>query len=450
MDKKDNNIDRKEFLQRIGGLGLAAGLAATPASAPFAFTEGSPNEKVVVGVIGCHSRGLAHARAYAKLPHSEVGYICDVDSRWRAKGIKTVKEAGQKKSPKSVNDFRRILEDSSVDAVSIATPDHWHAPAAILALKAGKHVYVEKPSAHNPHEGKLLVEAAKKYGKQVQMGNQRRSWPNVIEGMNKIKEGAIGETYFARAWYGRARGPIGHGKEVPPPSTLDYELWQGPAPRTPYRDNITPYNWHWFWEWGTGEIGNNGTHFIDLARWGLDVDLPLRVSSNGGKYVYDGDWETPDLQTTSYDFEGDKTISWESRSRNAHDINGQSAAAEIFGTKGSLLIHSLNGYTLFDNDGNKIETVTSKESRLTTQGAGFGLDAGHFNNFLNAIRKGSPLKSPISDAQKSVLLIQLGNIAYRTKRELHCDTETGKIKENKEAMKYWQREYAPGWWVPTL
>lgn len=448
MDKKDNTIDRKDFLKQITTLGAGLGLAST--RAPFTFASGSPNEKVVVGIIGCHNRGLAHARAYAKLPHSDVGYICDVDSRWVAKGIKTTMDAGQKKKPKGVTDLRRVLDDSSVDAVSIATPDHWHAPAAILALKAGKHVYVEKPCAHNPQEGKLLVEAAKKYRKQVQMGDQRRSWPNVIEGVNKVKGGAIGETYFARAWYARNRGPIGTGKEVAPPSTLDYKLWQGPAPRTPYRDNTIPYNWHWFWTWGTGEIGNNGTHFIDLARWGLEVDFPERVSSNGGKYVYDGDWETPDLQTASYDFDGEKTISWESRSRNGQGINGQGVGTEFFGTKGSLVITG-NGYSIFDNDGKKIKKVTPKKSHeLTTKGAGFGLDAGHFHNFLEAIRKGSPLHSPIDDANKSVLLIQLGNIAYRTHRELHCDTTTGEIIEDADAMEFWRREYAPGWWVPKL
>ncbi len=448
MSKTDNKTSRKDFLKQITTLG-AAGLIST--QAPFAFSGKSPNEKVVVGVLGTHSRGIHHVRSYVELPHSEVAYIADVDDRWRAKGIKAAQDAGQQKKPKGVDDFRRILDDKSVDAVSIATPDHWHAPAAILALKAGKHVYVEKPCAHNPREGKLLVEAAQKYGKKVQMGDQRRSWPNVIKGIQKIKSGAIGRTYFARTWYRRDRPLISKGKEVPVPSYLDYELWQGPAPRTPYRNNIAPYNWHWFWNWGTGEIGNNGTHFIDLARWGLGVDYPIRVSSNGGQYASHVNWETPDIQTASFDFNEDKTVSWESRSSSGRDLDGSGVGTEIFGTEGSIFFNGHNEYTRYDNKGNKKEEAKSKiNNRITLGGVSNKLDAVHFKNFLDAIRKGEKLHSPIDDANKSVLLINLGNIAFRAGRELHCDPMTGEIVGDSKATEYWGREYAPGWWVPKL
>lgn len=446
----DSKIERKEFLKRISTLGLGMGIVG--ANAPVVFAEGSPNEKIVVGIMGTNSRGAALAEGFAKLQSVEVAYICDVDDQAIAKGIKAVENGGQKRKPKGVKDFRRILDDKALDALVIGAPDHWHAPAAILALKAGKHVYVEKPCSHNPHEGELLVEAAEKYGKVVQMGNQRRSWPNVIKGIKEVREGAIGKVYFARAWYANTRGSIGRGKIAPVPSGLDYELWQGPAPRREYKDNLIHYNWHWLWNWGTGEILNNGTHFIDLCRWGLEVDYPEQVSSNGGRYAYQDDQETPDTQLTTYDFSGGKSISWEGRSCNGQPIEDNSVGASFHGTEGSLVIHSGNGYTTFDNKGNEIKKVTAKSNdALNTRGPGFDLDAAHFTNFTDAIRNDSSsnLNSPIEDANKSVLLCQLGNIAHRTGRMLNCDTHTGKIKGDNEAMKLWKREYEPGW-EPTV
>lgn len=446
MDK-NKKIERRDFLKQISTVGLGVGLAGT--NAPHLFAGGSPNEKIIVGIMGTNSRGAALAEGFAKLPDAEVAYICDVDDQAIKKGIKAVAAGGQEKQPKEVKDFRRILDDKDLDALAIATPDHWHTPAAILALNAGKHVYVEKPCSHNPREGELLVEATKKYGKVVQMGNQRRSWPNVIQGIQEVKEGAIGDAYFARGWYANTRGSIGHGKPAPVPSGLDYELWQGPAPRRDYRDNLIHYNWHWFWHWGTGEILNNGTHFIDLCRWGLEVDYPVQVSSNGGRYAYQDDWQTPDTQITSYDFEEGKTISWEGRSCNGQNIEGESVGASFHGTEGSLVIHG-NGYSTYDNNGNQIKTVTVESGdALDTSGPGFDLDADHLANFRDAIRNGEELNSPIEDGNISVTLCQLGNIAHRTGRMLNCDTQTGRILGDEEAMKLWSREYEPGW-EPTV
>lgn len=443
----DNKIERREFLKKMSALGLGVGIAGT--GAPRVFAGGSPNEKIIIGVMGTNSRGAALARGFSSLPGTEVAYICDVDEQAIQNGIDAVEEGGQKKKPEGIKDFRSLLENKDLDAVAIASPDHWHAPAAIMALKAGKHVYVEKPCSHNPYEGELLVEAADKYGKVVQMGNQRRSWPNVIEGIQKVKEGAIGEAYFARAWYANTRESIGHGKTTPVPSGLDFELWQGPAPRKEFKDNLIHYNWHWFWHWGTGEILNNGTHFIDLCRWGLEVDYPEQVCSTGGRYAYQDDWETPDTQITSFDFAESKTISWEGRSCNGQNIEGQSVGASFHGTEGSLVIDG-NGYTTFDNNGKELKKVTvGGDDALDTTGPGFDLDEDHLANFRDAIREGSSLNSPIEDANKSVLLCQLGNIAHRTGRMLNCDTNTGKIIGDDEAMKLWKREYEPGW-EPTV
>jgi predicted dehydrogenase len=240
--------------------------------------------------------------------------------------------AGEK--PKGVKDLRRVLDDPDIDAVSIAMPDHWHAPAAILACAAGKHVYVEKPGSHNGEESEWIVAAARKYKRQVQMGNQRRSWPWVQEAIKALHDGEIGQLYFARAWYTNHRASIGRGKPTPVPEWLDYSLWQGPAPERPFQDNVIHYNWHWFWNWGTGELGNNGVHAIDLARWGLGVDLPRRITCGGNRYHFQDDWETPDLYVATFDF-GDKGIVWEGQSCDPRGFEGEGFGVNFYGEKGT-------------------------------------------------------------------------------------------------------------------
>src|SRR2546421_1727841 len=271
-------MKRRKFLKTASAAGL--GLVASPR---FPSWLKSPGETVRVAVMGLNGRGTVLARTFARAAHAAVAYVCDVDSQVLAKSVSAV--AGvQGKPPKGLGDFRKALEDKDVDALVIAAPDHWHTPAALLAMQAGEHVYVEKPCGHNAREGELLVEAQRKHQRVVQMGTQQRPPPRPVEGGQAIKGGAIGQPYLARAWYANTRGPIGRGKAAPVPANLDYELWQGPAPRTPYHDNIIHYNWHWFRRWGTGEILNNGTHEIDVARWALGVGYPTRGTSVGGRY----------------------------------------------------------------------------------------------------------------------------------------------------------------------
>ena len=260
------NTSRRKFIKQAAAAGVGLTLGGSSLSARSYANVVGANERIQVAIMGTNGRGSGMARLFQQQPLANVIYICDVEEKAMAKGLDAVTKAGG--SPKAEKDIRKVLADKSVDALYYATPDHWHAPAAIMACQAGKHVYGEKPCSHTPHEGELMIAAARKYNRVVQIGAQRRSWSGVIEAMNELHSGVIGKVYFARGWYTNRRVSIGLGKTAQPPAGLDYDLWQGPAPRRSYRDNIIHYNWHWFWHWGTGEPLNNGTHEIDLIRWG--------------------------------------------------------------------------------------------------------------------------------------------------------------------------------------
>ena len=396
--------------------------------------------------MGVNSRGLSVSTNFASQKECELMYVCDVDSRASDKCVNAVEKAQQKK-PKAEGDFRKALEDKNLDLLIVTAPDHWHAPAALLAVAAGKHVYLEKPCSHNPNEGEMLVKAAAKHKKLLQMGNQRRSWPNVIAAIKELHAGAIGRPYYAKTWYTNNRESIGKGKVVEVPSWLNYDLWQGPAPRMAYKDNLIHYNWHWFWHWGTGEALNNGTHMVDLARWGLGVDYPTRVTSAGGRYRYQDDWETPDTQVIDLEFANNTLISWEGRSCNGKSIEGSSVGVIFYGETGSLLIESGNSYKIFDLKSKLVKEVKNDitANALDRTGPGMELDALHIQNFFSAIKKGTSLNSDILSGHQSTLLVQLGNISQRTGRALKIDPSNGRILNDKEAMKLWSREYEKGW-----
>jgi predicted dehydrogenase len=427
------SISRRNFLKQSSV--FAAGLA-TLGSVVSLRAAKSPNDKVVVAIIGCNARGMAHIAGYLPLPNAEIGYICDVDSRAVEKGIAAVARKQQRK-PQGVKDFRSILDNKDVDAVSIATPDHWHAPATILACAAGKHVYVEKPGSHNLHESELMVAAARKYKRVVQMGNQRRSWPWVIESIDALHAGEIGNVYFARGWYTNHRTSIGHGKPAPVPAWLDYSLWQGPAPERPFQDNVIHYNWHWFWNWGTGELGNNGVHALDLARWGLQVELPRRVTCGGNRYFYQDDWETPDTMMATFDF-GDKGITWEGQSCAPRGFEGASFGVSFYGEKGCMAVAGSN-CTINDLNNKVVREIKAQQEGL------FDFDTIHFANFLDGIREGKELRSEIEEGQKSTVLCHLGNIAWRTGHTINFDPKERKIVGDKEAIALVSRTYRKGW-----
>lgn len=405
------------------------------------------NEKIRVSVMGVNSRGRALASSFAQQNNCELVHICDVDSRAIDK-CQTVLKSQQNIKTKGFRDFRESLQDKEIDAMVIATPDHWHAPAALLAMQAGKHVYLEKPSSHNPNEGEILIKAASVYNKAVQLGNQRRSYPNIIQGMLELKDGAIGPAYFGKGWYANNRGSIGTGRETAIPEWLDWDLWQGPAPRMAYKDNLVHYNWHWLWHWGTGEALNNGTHMIDLLRWGLEVDYPVKVSSNGGRYRYQDDWETPDTQVINLDFKENVTMSWEGRSCNGKSIEESGAGVIFYGEKGSMLFPGGNSFTIFDLENNIVKEVNEKHTTDTANlvNPSENLDFIHIRNFFDGIHNGAgKLNADIESGHKSTLLVQLGNIAQRAGHSLEVDSETGHILNDKEALKYWSRTYEKGW-----
>ncbi len=436
-------MKRRRFVKTAS----SAALGLIAARAPL-FAKGSPSEKVVVCVMGLNGRGTVLAKTFAKTPNAEVAAVCDVDTAVLAKAAATVSEA-QGKQVKTITDFRNALDDKSIDALVIAAPDHWHAPAAILAMSAGKHVYVEKPCGHNAREGELLVDAQRKHGRVVQMGTQQRSAPRSIEVVNAIRDGLIGKPYLARAWYANTRATIGRGKSAPVPANLNYDLWQGPAPHTPYHDNVVHYNWHWFRRWGTGEIANNGTHEIDVCRWALGVDRCTRVTSTGGRYHFDDDWEFPDTQEAAFEFPGGKTIIWEGRSCNGLNTYGRSRGTAILGTTGSVVMDR-DGYVVYD-----LKNTVVKQNLAAQAADGLNISADddmtnlHIANFVDAVRTGAPLHQPVEEGAKSVLLCHLGNIAQWTGRALRVDPATGHIQGDDAAMAFWQREYAPGW-APTV
>ena len=439
---------RRSFIKKsaAGVAAFAAGGVLPGFSARSYSSITGSNDRILVAVMGVNSRGRVLAGNFSKQENVEIKYVCDVDSRAEAICSDAIEKSGRKR-PSACPDFRRALEDRKVDALVIAAPDHWHAPAAILASAAGKHVYLEKPCSHNPAEGELLVEAVRKYKNVMQMGNQRRSFPNVAAAIEELKSGIIGRPYYAKTWYTNNRPPIGKGQEVPVPSWLDFDLWQGPAPRKPFRDNLLHYNWHWFWHWGTGEALNNGTHFVDLARWGLGVDYPVRVSSSGGRYAYKDDWETPDTQSITLEFDNNTIMTWEGVSCNGRLIEGSSVGVIFTGEKGSLRIDGGNAYSVYDLDGKLVKDVKAEtivDSRNAVNPAG-NLDSVHIVNFLDAIRKGTALNSDILGGHKSTLLVQLGNIAQRTGATLSINPSNGHIINNEDAIKLWSREYENDW-----
>ncbi len=442
--------NRREFIKKIaaGTVGMSLAGANFGMSAKSYRNIIGANDRIYVASIGLNGRGNGMTKIFANQKNTEVSWLCDVDKRVFSKVIKNMQGSSQKTEPKIEKDCRKIIDNKSIDAIYIATPDHWHAPLTVMGCKAGKHVYVEKPLSHNPAEGELAVAAARKYKRIVQMGAQRRSAPTLTQGIHELHNGIIGRVYLAKTWYTNTR-KTNFLKPANVPAWLDYDLWQGPAPRIPYKDGLIHYNWHWFWHWGTGEALNNGTHEVDVARWGLGVDYPTRISSIGGRYNYKDDWETPDTQLVTMEYPNRVALMWEGRSANGRKVEGADRGVIFYGEKGSLDTGGDN-YKVYDLDGKLIKEVKSKTNAdevdgRNTSSPSLSLDNLHIMNFLNSIRDNKLPNCDVEDGHKSTISMLLANISWRVGQDLKIDPKNGHIINNPAAQKLWSREYQKGW-----
>ncbi|WP_209328993.1 Gfo/Idh/MocA family protein [Lunatimonas salinarum] len=446
---KSNNKSRRKFLKKTAM--TTAGISALGALGFSAKSYGKiigANERINVAIAGLGRRlGAFYQPIGLKSSNVNLVYLCDVMESQREKALQNFQKVIDYK-PKLENSILKVIEDHEVDALINATPDHWHAPGTWLALEAGKHVYVEKPCSHNPYEGELLVAYQKKYNKVVQMGNQQRSAPESIEIIKEIHNGVIGNVFKATAFYNSARGEVPVPQKAAPPQGLDWELFQGPAPRREYTHDTWNYNWHWYgWEYGTAESGNNATHEIDVARWALQVDFPSKVIVDAGKYHWPDDgWTMYDTMDAIFKFDGNRTIQWDGKSRNGYNSFGPTGRGTvIYGSEGTVFVDR-GGYKLYDRSGKLVrENASGNDEGGTQLGGGGGMSTRHVVNFFEAIRGKEAQRSPIDEGAKSVLLCHLANIASRTGEILEVDPTNGHIKNSKKAMALWKREYEKGW-----
>ena len=434
-------LDRRTMLK---GAGATLGAAMTARS--YAQIKGA-NDRLRVAVVGVNGRGQAHMSAFSKLPNVAVTHFVDVDSQILAKRAAEFTAKGNP-APKTERDYRKLLASKAVDIVTVATPDHWHAKLAIDAMDAGRHVYCEKPIGIAPAEGEALIAAQQRTGRHLQVGNQQRSSIETRQLAELIKAGELGDVYEAQTWYANNRTSIGRGHETDPPPYLDWNMWQGPRPRGPYRSNLVPYNWHWFWKYGTGETCNNAMHELDVARWLMGLTFPYTVSARGSRQFYRGDdWEMYDTLALDLLYGDGRVIRWDGNSCNGMLRYGRGRGVLLLGTKGSAIVDR-NGFELYDLAGKPVRQVTAAASSETTGTVGEGaLDVLHAGNLVDVIRgRASALASPIREGHISTTLCHLGNIAYRTNSTLAVDTATGK-PSGAEAMKLWSVDYEPGWEV---
>ena len=423
---------RRSFLKHAG----AAAAAASIASSGKTSTAYNANERIVVGVIGCGGRGIRLGRVCGGQPDATVAYVCDPD-RNRAGRAKAATNADH-----AVADMRRIFDDKSVDAVVIASCDHWHAPAAILACKAGKHVYVEKPCSHNLREGRMMIDAARKHDVVMQHGTQSRSSQSKQTAVAMLREGMIGEVLVAKHVNSQKRVNIGHQKPSKPPGHLDYDLWVGPAQWREYQSNYVHYHWHWFYNFGTGDIGNDGVHGIDVARWGLGVQThPSFVTGYGSKLFFDDDQEFPDTYTVTFEYPGDgkvgqkRLLIYEQRIWSPYREDADGNSTFFYGTKGMMVI------------GRGIQVFGPNNKPLRREKLSSGDDA-HQRNFLDAVKDRT--RRPNAEIQIGHLsssLCHLGNIVARSGRAIRFDPKTEQIPGDEEAARLLGRKYRQDHWA---
>jgi predicted dehydrogenase len=401
------------------------------------------NDRIRVAVLGLGNRGKGHIKEAASVPGVEVATLCDPDEN-RLQKYAAECESDYKRRPKCEKDPRRVLEDRDIDVISVATPNHWHALATIWACQAGKHVYAEKPVAHNMWESRRMIEAARKYDRIVAAGTQRRSNPNFQKAARLLREGIIGEIYMARSEYPQPRDPIGFKPTGAAPSTLDFDVWLGPAPKQPYHANLVHYNWHWFWDFGNGEIGNNGPHFLDILRWGAGKGMPTRIHSVGGRFGPKDQAETPNTQRTTFGYDDGVTI--------VNDIRGLYAKNEFYwefyGSKGYM--HMEHSDRDFAGCEFQVFMGRNKTPEPDMNERPSAKAADHYANFIAAVRakKRELLNSELEEGHISGAMCLLANISYRLGREVRFDPKRERFVSDTEADRHLTREYRKPFVVP--
>jgi predicted dehydrogenase len=428
----DRDINRRRFLGQ--GAAGAAGMAASAVGIGQASASDSRSQQVRLGVIGVRSQGKALALAAAESPGVRVVSVCDVDESLRGRAAEAVTEV-QHAQPRQVGDFRRMLDDPEVDAVVIATPDHWHALMTILACQAGKDVYVEKPISLTITEGEAMLAAADRHDRVVQCGLQQRSGEHFRSAIALVHGGEIGRVRLAKAWSVHRRQSIGLKTDGTPPAGVDYDLWLGPAPERAFNANRFHYHWRWNWDFGTGELGNWGAHLLDVARWGLQVDFPERVAASGGRLYFDDDQQTPDTLNVTYSF-ADATIVWEHRLWTQHGNEGRSAAVAFYGDQGTLVVDR-SGWKIYDRS----DSLTARASELKQA---------HLLDFTRAVRTRRSPSCDLETGHISSALCHLGNIAYRVGHEVAFDPQQQRFLNDDAADALLTRTYRSPWELPRV
>ncbi|MBI1348083.1 gfo/Idh/MocA family oxidoreductase [bacterium] len=418
---------------------------ATSAFLSSAHAADSPANRVTIALIGCGGMGNNHLRSLVQRPDVHLKYLCDCDSERLAASAKAV-ESQLRSTVQTVPDMRLILDDPEVQAVWIATPDHWHAPATLLALQAGKHVYVEKPCSHNVREGRLMLDAARSANRVVQVGTQSRSSAHIIEAMQALKSGMIGDVLIAKAWNSQLRGNIGKTEPTEPPSRLDYQSWLGPVPYRPYRKNMLPGVWRFWRDFGAGDIGNDGVHEIDIARWGLGVTThPDTVSGLGSKFFFDDDQEFPDTYYTVAEYQTGgqpgqiRQLIYEQRDWSPYHQEGGENGNAFYGTKGQLILQKASGFKVY-----------GPRNKLLLERTGAPDLVAHHTNFLECVRSGARPNGDIEEGHLSATLCHLSNITTRTRRTVRFDPKSETIVDDAEAQTMLTREYRDHWATPRV
>jgi predicted dehydrogenase len=406
------------------------------------------NDKVNLAVIGIRGQGRHLAGSFATLPDVNLVHLCDVDERVYANCAKAVEQGSKRPAAKLVKDLRRVLDDKGVDAVAIATPDHWHAPATILACAAGKDVYVEKPPSHNVREGRAMIKAARQHQRVVTVGTHSRSRPTTIKAIDFVRSGKVGRVLMAKAWDVQLRDDIGHRNDSPVPAEVDYDTWTGPAMMLPFNENRFHYKWHWNWNYGTGDIGNDGAHQLDMARWALGVDYPRAVAGSARKIFFDDDQQTPDTMNMTFDF-ADRQLIWEMRIWNPYGMEGQENGVAVYGTNGSVQIGRWThagkrtwGYRVFDLKG----VLASEEY----EPAEVVESSHHHSNFIACVKSRGKPNAEIETLHATNTMLHLGNIVARTGRNLKYDPATETIPGDPAANQLLGRQYRQHWSTPKV